>query len=138
MLKPPIIAALCLALGSAAPAFAESPDGQDRGGSLPHVQLVDRQTAVGPPRSAEAGLFEGVGPGLGLSRQTLTQEDGSAAVRRGLIGSLPLSEGVSADVGLFTVTHDDQKEPEFRRNWSAKNIGPRNRTVAAVGLNVRF
>jgi hypothetical protein len=137
MLKPFPYAALCLALVSAAPALAEGPGQQDRGGSLPNIQLVDPETAAASP-SRETGLFEGAGPGLGLSRRTFTEEDGSAAVRRGFIGSLPVAEGVSAGLGLFTVTHDNQKEPEFRRSWSAKNVGPRDRRVAAVGLNIRF
>ena len=143
MPKPPIIAALCLALASAAPACAETASGQKQGASLPGPRLQERpQTIVAdpatPPASPEAGMFGGAAPGLGLSSQTYPQQDGSSVIATGLIGSLPVTPGISAGLGLFSVAHEDQKEPEFRRSWSAKSLGPRSRRVAAVGLNVRF
>ena len=142
MLKPPAIGALCLALLPATPGLCEvagEPQGRI---SLSNTRLVDRDPAAarleGPAPSPEAGMFNGASPGIGFSRQSFAQEDGTAAVRRGLVGSLAVSDGVSAGMGLFSVTHEDQREPEFRRSWSAKSLGPRNRRVAAVGLNVRF
>jgi hypothetical protein len=143
MLRPPVIAALSMALVSAAPAYAESAGWQRQGPSLPGLTLQERpQTIVSDPAAApaspEADMFKAARPGLGFSSQTYPQQDGSSTVATGLIGSLPVIAGVSAGLGLFTVTHENQKEPEFRRNWSAKNLGPRSRRVAAVGLNVRF
>lgn len=143
MLRPPLLAVLCLALVPAAPAFAESAGGQKDGVSLPKLRLQERPQALvsGPlasQASPEAGMFNNVRPGLGVSSQSYPQQDGTSAVATGLIGSLPVMPGISAGLGIFSVTHDDQKEPEFRRSWSAKSIGPRNRKVAAVGLNVRF
>lgn len=143
MPRPPIIAALCTALVSAAPACAESAGGQKQGPSLPGLQLHERSQAIvsdpaAPPASPERDMFTRARPGLGFSSQTYPQQDGTSAVATGLIGSLPVMPGISAGLGLFSVAHENQKEPEFRRNWSAKNIGPRSRKVAAVGLNVRF
>jgi hypothetical protein len=143
MLKPPIFAALCLALITAAPALAESAGGQKQGASLPNVRLQDKpQTIVSDPAAVpatpEAHMFAGAKPGLGLSSRTYPQEDGTSAIATGIIGSLPVMPGISAGLGIFSVRHEDQKEPEFRRNWSAKSVGPRNRRVAAVGLNVAF
>lgn len=143
MLKPFASIALCLALAAAAPAHGQSVGPADDRGSqadqrLRFVPQMGTARNAGPPPTPETGLFEGSRSGLGLSRQTYREEDGSEAVRRGIVGSLPLAQGISADLGLFSVTHEDQKEPEFRRSWNAKNVGPRNRKVAAVGLNVRF
>ena len=140
MPRPPIIAALCLALASAAPACAETASGQKQHASLPGLERP--QTIVAdpatPPASPEAGMFGGAAPGLGLSSQAYPQQDGTSVIATGLIGSLPVTPGISAGLGLFSVAHEDQKEPEFRRSWSAKSLGPRSRRVAAVGLNVRF
>jgi hypothetical protein len=142
MLKPRAIGALCLALLSATPALCRGAGERDEPVSLPNVRLVDRDpgAASGPgiAPSPQTGMFEGSSSGLGLSRRSFAQEDGSAAIRSGLVGSLSVSPAVTAGLGLFSVSHDDQREPEFRRSWSAKNLGPRNRKVAAVGLNVRF
>jgi hypothetical protein len=143
MLRPITFAILGLALVSATPVFGQSPGNHDRRGSLSDARLdfisqVAADRPAGPPPSPETNLLEGAAPGLGLSGQAYSQEDGSVVVRRGLIGSLPIVQGVSAGLGLFSVTHENQKEPEFRLSWSAKNVGPRDRRVAAVGLNVRF
>jgi hypothetical protein len=132
-----------MALVSAAPACAETAGGQKQGPVLPGPRLQERpQTIVSDPASVPASperdMFTGAKAGLGLSSQTYPQQDGSSTVATGLIGSLPLVPGVSAGLGLLSVTHENQKEPEFRRNWSAKNLGPRSRRVVAVGLNVRF
>ena len=134
MLKPPIFAALCVALVTAAPACAESAGGQKQGASLPKILVSDPAAPTAP----EAHMFTGQTPGLGLSSRTYPQQDGTAAVATGLFGSLPVMPGISAGLGIFSVRHEDQKEPEFRRNWSAKSVGPRDRRVAAVGLNVAF
>jgi hypothetical protein len=144
MLKPLALPTLCLAmLAVATPAYGESAGPDSRHGDRAEARLrfvpqMGGGNFVGPAPTPETNLFAGSRPGLGISRQTYRQEDGSEAVRQGLVGSLPLTQGISADLGLFAVTHEDQKEPEFRRSWSAKNVGPRNRKVAAVGLNVRF
>ena len=105
---------------------------------------VDIATARGAPvalrdqPAPEAGLFDGSKRGLGLSSRSYRMQDGSSATRAGLVGSWPLMPGMNAGVGLFSVTHDDQKEPEFRRSWSVKNVNPRNRNIAAVGVNLHF
>lgn len=138
MVRPSTYAALLAALVCTSEAWAQPPAQQ--GNALNPGQGVDSSSIENAPLrvSPEAGLFEGSRKGVGISTRNYRIDDGSSAVRRGLVGSWEVSEGLSAGVGLFAVTHEDQKEPEFRRNWSAKNIGPRNRKVAAVGLNLRF
>ncbi len=143
MLKPLAFAALCLMLFAADAAFAQAAAQSSGRVPKPNVRVrVGPEVPVRGPAAASGlaatNLFQGVRPGLGLSQQTYRQEDGSAIVRNGLVGSVAVSSGVSAGLGLFSVTHDDQREPEFRRGWSAKDVGPRNRKVAAVGLNLRF
>ena len=142
MLRPPLFAGLVVAFLSAAPVLAESSGASDerRQRTALRYKPVLGETVAAPtlPPVPEAGLFEGTRPGLAISRQTFQAEDGSQTVRSGLIRSWAVTDGLSAGLGLFSVTHDDQKEPEFKRNWNAKNVGPRDRRVAAVGLNVRF
>lgn len=138
MARPSTYATLLAALVCTGTAWAQPPAQQ---GNAPSVQPG---TVLSPVESAPlrvspvTGLFEGTGPGLDITTRNYRVEDGSSAVRQGLVRSWEVSEGLSAGVGIFAVTHDNQKEPEFRRNWSAKNLGPRNRKVAAVGLNLRF
>jgi hypothetical protein len=143
MLRRTTFAGLFLALVWAAPGQAANQAAQDDrplpNNIGPQVAARAAPAASLPFQSSpEAGLFEGVGPGLAISRQTFQEQDGSATVRSGLVRSWAVTDGISAGLGLFSVTHDDQKEPEFKRNWSAKNVGPRNRRVAAVGLNLSF
>lgn len=62
----------------------------------------------------------------------------SGLVQQGLVGTLPLSPGLSAGVGLFSVTDDSRRSPETRRNWTPMEVGRRTERVAAVGLKLRF
>ena len=66
------------------------------------------------------------------------REDGSVLVRRGLIGSWAISSGLEAGVGLFAVSGDSRKQSEFKRNWSAKDVAPKNGNIAAVGMKLNF
>ena len=59
-------------------------------------------------------------------------------VRQGLVGSLPLSPGLSAGIGLFSVLDEPKRPPETRRNWTPMEVGRRTGRVAAVGLKLRF
>ena len=140
MPRHPTLAGFCLLFVSATPVGAQDID--DRGERLlrPDIRLQDSAPAAPalPQTSPEANLFQDARPGVGVTRQSYREQDGTAALISGLVRSWPLSAGTSAGLGLFSVMHDDQKEPEFRRSWSAKNLGPRDRRIAAVGLNVRF
>lgn len=73
-----------------------------------------------------------------VSSRSYTQEDGSLILRRGLIGSWPISSGLEAGIGLFAVTGDGRKHNEFKRSWSAKDVTPKNGNIAAVGMKLRF
>jgi hypothetical protein len=136
MVRLPIHAALCLMLVSGPAAYAESADPP----SGAELLQPGSEPAAAEGRQGPGGrnLFDGAGPGLVLSRERRLEQDGSISIGTGLVRSWSVSEGLSAGVGLFSVAHEDQREPEFRRGWNAKAVGPRNRRVAAVGLNVRF
>ena len=98
---------------------------------VPSPETPDRQA----PSSA---LFAGAGKGLGVSRRAFTEEDGSQIVRKGLVGSWAISQGLSAGVGLFSVTGDARKQAEFKRTWNVKDVTPKNDHIAAVGVSLRF
>jgi hypothetical protein len=96
-----------------------------------------------PPEQAElvgpsAGLFRNAPAGLGLSRRTLTQQDGSPASRNGVVGSWSLSPGMQAGVGLFSVTADSRKQADTRRMPSTDSVAPKRQRIAAVGLSLSF
>lgn len=73
-----------------------------------------------------------------LSTRTLSEEDGSVTVRRGLIGSWPISGGLEAGIGLFAVNGDGRKHNEFKRSWTVKDVTPKNGHIAAIGLKLKF
>ena len=77
-------------------------------------------------------------PRIKVSTRTLQEEDGSVTVRRGLIGSWGIASGLEAGVGLFTVNGDGRKQNEFRRSWTAKDVTPKDGSIAAVGMKLRF
>ena len=142
MLRPLSYAALFMALFPAA-ASAQNARLEYRPGSSRDVRVQMRNYIVpadpaAPRTSPEGNLFEGARAGVQITRQVYREQDGSALVASGLARNWTIAEGVNAGVGLFSVTHEDQKEPEFRRSWDAKSVAPRNRRVAAVGVNVRF
>lgn len=76
--------------------------------------------------------------GIKVSARTLSEEDGSVVVRRGLIGSWAISSGLEAGIGLFAVNGDGRKQNEFKRSWTVKDVTPKNGNIAAVGVKLRF
>lgn len=76
--------------------------------------------------------------GLAVSRQTYTSEAGSTAVRTGFVGSWSLTTSVDAGVGLVSVTRDARPHSELKRNWSARDMGVKSDTVAAIAVRLRF
>lgn len=91
----------------------------------------------GPP----SALDRSAAPSLPRERLPLSfshSEDDRGLVRQGMVGTVPLAPGISAGVGLFSVTDDSRKAPETRRSWSPMEVGRRTERVAAVGLKLRF
>jgi hypothetical protein len=84
------------------------------------------------------GLFRNAPAGLGLSRRTLAQQDGSPASRNGIVGSWSLSPGMQAGVGLFSVTADGRKQADTRRMPSTGDVAPKRQRITAVGLSLSF
>lgn len=75
---------------------------------------------------------------LDMSARILRGENGSAIARRGLIGSWAISSGLEAGVGLFAVNNDGRKQNELKRNWTVKDVAPKNGNIAAVGMKLKF
>ena len=142
MLRSPAIAAIAFACAGASPLMARSPSTKVGFKAIPiHVAIAPAPAtslAVTERVAPDAALFDGAERGLSLSSRTFRMDDGGSAIRKGLVGSWSIVRGLNAGVGLFSVTHENQKEPEFRRNWTAKNVYPRSRRVAAVGLSMGF
>jgi hypothetical protein len=126
--------ALAIALLSALPAHAQRLTAQPVLGELadgPPMGPDDTQASV----SRE--IFRS-GSKVGVSASKYAEQDGSIAIRRGLIGSWNVAGSLEAGVGLFSVTGEGRKVNEFKRDWHVKQVTPRNESIAAVGMLVRF
>lgn len=84
------------------------------------------------------GLFPDHASGISVSQMPIVEQDGTQRVRKTLVGSLPIADNVNIGVGLFSVIGARVKEREFRRAQPMTDVFPRDKTVAAVGLSVRF
>jgi hypothetical protein len=91
---------------------------------------------VGPTQGG--GLFPDHLSGLAVSQQPVIEQDGSPTVRNRLIGSVPIADNLNLGIGLFSVTGARVKEKEFRRAVPMADVFARDKTVAAVGLSLRF
>ena len=94
----------------------------------------DRAELVGP----SGHLFKNAALGVGLSRHSLIQQDGSQANRNGVVGSWSLANGVQAGVGLFSVTADGRKHADTSRMPSSDSVAPKRQRIAALGLSLSF
>jgi hypothetical protein len=81
---------------------------------------------------------QGSSSGVSYTMERVTQGDGTPATRRGIVGSVPVDENVSLGIGLFSVHGARTKERYFSRAQPMEDVFSRGKTVAAVGLNVRF
>lgn len=68
----------------------------------------------------------------------MVEQDGSWTVRNTLVGSLPIADNVNIGIGLFSVNGARVKEREFRRARPMTDVFARDKTVAAVGMSIRF
>jgi hypothetical protein len=92
---------------------------------------------VGPADSS-GGLFPSHLSGVSVSQQPTIEQDGSTTVRNRLVGSVPIADNINLGIGLFSVDGARVKEREFRRSVPMSDVFGRDKTVAAVGLSVRF
>ena len=106
----PLVALLAAAVAAPAP-------GQSGIGPLPGSSV--RQSPGRPPAA------------IGYSAP-------ARGLQQGLVGSWPISSGLSAGIGMFPVIEELKRPPETRRNWTPMEVGRRTGRVAAVGLRLRF
>jgi hypothetical protein len=134
------LAAVLLPLLCASPAAAQGPsdDASDQlTRSLGPSYAPSSRSAtasVGP----SGALFPDHVTGLAVSRTPIVQQDGSQTIRRTVVGSLPIGENVNLGIGLFSVNGARTKERDFRRAQPMEDVFSRGKTVAAVGLSLRF
>ena len=88
--------------------------------------------------SPGGGLFPDHASGVSASRLPLVSDDGSKAVRRGIIGSWQIAKDTNIGVGLLSVTGASTKERDFRRSQPVRDTGVHDKRIAAVGLSFRF
>ena len=97
--------------------------------------IVDPNGAIAPGGS----IFpQGTTSGISYSMEPVLQGDVTPATRRGIGGSVPVDRNVSLGIGLFSVHGARTKERNFTRSQPMEEVFSRGKTVAAVGLNVRF
>lgn len=84
------------------------------------------------------GLFPDHLSGFSVSRQPVIEQDGTATVRRRVFGSVPVGDNVNIGVGLFSVNGARVKERHFTRSQPMHDVFARDKTVAAIGMSIRF
>ena len=104
---------------------------------------AEAQQLVGPPSpmfapEPSASPRDEPRQAFGITRNTEIDPVGQPLIRRGLIGRMPLAGNVEAGIGLYSVTGNKPRLPESRRNWSVREITPRDERIAAVGVKLRF
>jgi hypothetical protein len=132
--KRPIAAALILPFVLATPAT-----GQD----LTDTRSAQRIDIIGPsyvpaPDPANRPIASQVRSGLSVTTMPYAQDDGALAVRRGVVGSMPVSNQAEFRVGLLEVTRTSHKERALARTQPMKEVYGRTDRIAAIGLNIRF
>jgi len=114
-----------------------------------HAQLQMAEPVLGsapedsllPAEAAQVSASREIVPSdarIRVSARGYREENGRVIVRRGLIGSWAISSGLEAGVGLFAVSGDGRKHNEFKRDWAAKDVSPKNGNIAAVGMKLKF
>jgi hypothetical protein len=132
------LAAVLLPLLFASPAMAQGSSNapSERSGDNlgPSYAPSSRAEAYGP----SGALFPDHASGLSVSRSPIVQEDGSASVSRNIVGSVPVGDNFNIGIGLFSVDGARTKERNFARARPIEDVFAKGKTVAAVGLSLRF
>lgn len=124
-----LVSALALPLVLATPALAQAPAGASSQSRVFGPSYVPAEAPHTLPVSTS---------GFNLARETFTEEDGSPATRKGVVGSLPLAPNLSLGVGLLQVNRTKQRERALARTRPMSDVGGRQDRIAAIGLSFRF
>lgn len=124
-----IVSALVLPLVLATSAIAQAPVGASSQSRVFGPSYVPPDASHTLPVSTS---------GFNLAREPYTEEDGSPAVRRGVVGSLPLAPNLSLGIGLLQVNRTKQRERALARTRPMRDVGGSRNRIAAVGLSFRF
>jgi len=89
-----------------------------------------------PGRSG--ALFPDHASGIAVSQRPMIQDDGTRAVRSGVVGSMPIGDNLNIGVGLFSVRGANTKERNFSRSRPMQDVFGHDRRIAAVGFSLRF
>jgi hypothetical protein len=125
------------------PLLLASPAGARGSSNIGSEQLTRSGLSYAPvsrlerPGSAGA-LFPDHATGVSISQIPIVQEDGSETVRRTIVGSMPIAENLNVGLGLFSVNGARVTERSFARSRPMEDVFARGKTVAAVGLSLRF
>ena len=132
------LAAVLLPLLFASPALAR---GSSNVSNEPLTRsLGPSYTPASPIDTVSPGgaLFPDHASGLSVSQVPIVQEDGSETVRRTIVGSVPIADNLNVGLGLFSVNGARVTERSFARSRPMEDVFARGKTVAAIGLSLRF
>lgn len=132
--KRPIAAALILPFVLIEPAMGQG---------LTDTRSAQRTDIIGPsyvpgPDPAKRPIASQVRSGLSVTTIPYVEDDGASAVRRGVVGSMPVSSRAEFRVGLLEVTRTSHKERALARTQPMKEVYGRTDRIAAIGLNISF
>ena len=99
-----------------------------------------RAERLGPALTQREGgpLFSDQARGLIVTRQEFVRQDGSAATRTRLIGSVPVDDSLDIGVGLFSIVGQTEKETVRLRTDPQRDVRSRDGRMAAIGFALRF
>lgn len=104
----------------------------------------DRAAILGPTYMPVADatsrpfLPQTSGSGVRVTSHPYVREDGSTGIRKGIVGSMPLSRNFELRLGLLQVTRTTHKERPLQRTEPMKHVDSRTDRVAAIGLSISF
>jgi len=113
------------------------------GQGLTDTRSGQRTDIVGPsyvpgPDPANRPIASQVRSGFSVTTAPYAEGDGAAAGRRGVVGSMPVSNRAELRVGLLEVTRTSHKERALARTQPMKEVYGRTDRIAAIGLNISF
>lgn len=133
-----VLAAVLLPLLFASPALAQGSSNAVNEQLTRSLGPSYAPASRGESFGASGALFPDHASGLSVSRTPIVQEDGTETVRRTVVGSVPIADNVNLGIGLFSVHGARVKERNFARAQPMEDVFARGKTVAAVGLSLRF
>lgn len=134
MKKRLMAAALILPLVLTAPVGAQGPaDGRS------DFRAIAGPSPLSGPQARTPYLpLADRGAGVSISSSPIIQQDGSAGLRKALVGSLAVSRGVTLGVGLIEIIEQSHKPKALRRIRPMHDTDSDTDRIAAVGLSISF